>query len=96
MWNLIRLATLILGEHVEIDNGCGNLFILFCQLTERLCALKFSKSDLIILMKSFTQFFSEYMSKFPGAITKPKAHFIQHYPEMISRFSPLFKALRFC
>ena len=64
MWNLIRLAPLILGEHVEIDNGCGNLFILFCQLTERLCALKFSKSDLIILMKSFTQFFLNICQNF--------------------------------
>ena len=35
------------------------------------------------------------MSKFPDTIIKPKAHFIQHYPQMISRFGPLIKTLRF-
>ena len=31
MWNLIRLASLILGEYVEIDNEYWNLLVLFCQ-----------------------------------------------------------------
>ena len=44
MWNLLRLAPLMLGEYVEIDNEYWNLLVLFCQLTERLCALEFSNS----------------------------------------------------
>ena len=95
MWNLVRLAPLILGEYVEIENDCWNLLILFCQLTERLCALEFSKSDLVFLDEVLHTFFSKYMSKFPDTIIKPKAHFIQHYPQMISRFGPLIKTLRF-
>ena len=35
------------------------------------------------------------MSKFPHVIIKPKAHFIQHYVQMISRFGSLVKTLRF-
>ena len=95
MWNLIRLAPLMLGEHVEIDNEFWNLLVLFCQLTERLCALEFSNSDLVYLDESLHSFFSKYMSKFPDVIIKPKAHFIQHCPQMISRFGPLVKTLRF-
>ena len=96
MWNLLRLAPLMLGEYVEIDNEYWNLLVLFCQLTERLCALEFSNSDLVYLHESFHSFlFSKYMSKFPDDIIKPKAHFIQHYPQMISRFVPLVKTLRF-
>ena len=95
MWNLIRLAPLMLGEYVEIDNEFWNLLVLFCQLTERLCALEFSNSDLVYLDESLHSFFSKYMSKFPDVIIKPKAHFIQHYPQMISRFGPLVKTLRF-
>ena len=95
MWNLIRLAPLMLGEYVEIDNEFWNFLVLFCQLTERLCALEFSNSDLVYLDESLHSFFSKYMSKFPDVIIKPKAHFIQHYPQMISRFGPLVKTLRF-
>ena len=93
MWNLIRLAPL--GEYVEIDNEFWNLLVLFCQLTDRLYALKFSNSNLIYLDESLHSFFSKYMSKFPDVIIKPKAHFIQHYPQLISRFGPHVKTLRF-
>ena len=95
MWNLIRLVPLMLREYVEINNEFWNLLVLFCQLTERLCALEFSNSDLVYLDESFQSFFSKYMSKFPDVIIKFKAHFIQHYPQMISRFGPLVKTLRF-
>ena len=95
MWNLIRLAPLMLREYVEIDNEFWNLLVLFCQLTERLCALEFSNSNLVYLDESLHSFFSKYISKFPDVITKPKAHFIQHYPQMISRFGPLVKTLKF-
>ena len=57
MWNLIRLAPLMLGEYVEIDNEFWNLLVLFCQLTERLCALEFSNSDLAYLDESLHSFF---------------------------------------
>ena len=95
IWNLIRLAPLMLGEYVEIDNEFWNLLVLFCQLTECLCALEFSNSDLIYLDESLHSFFSKYTSKFPHVIIKPKAHFIQHYAQMISRFGSLVKTLRF-
>ena len=68
----------MLGEHVEIDNDCWNLLILFCQLTD----------------EALYTFFSKYMSKFPDTIIKPKAHFIQHYRQMISCFGPLVKTFK--
>ena len=95
MWNLIRLASLILGEYVEIDNEYWNLLVLFCQLTDCLCVLEFSNSGLVYLDQFLHSFFSKYMSIFPDVIIKPKAHFIQHYPQIISRFGLLVKTLRF-
>ena len=95
MWNLIRLAPLILGEYVEIDNEYWNLLVLFCQLTDRLCVLEFSNSGLVYLDQFLLSIFSKYMLIFPDVIIKPKAHFIQHYPQIISRFGPLVKTLRF-
>ena len=95
MWNLIRLASLILGEYVEIDNEYWNLLVLFCQLTDRLCVLEFSNSGLVYLDQFLLSIFSKYMLIFPDVIIKPKAHFIQHYPQIISRFGLLVKTLRF-
>ena len=91
MWNLIRLAPLMLGEYIETDNEFLIFLVLLCQLTERLCALEFSNSELVYLDESLHSFFSKYMSKFPDVIIKPKAHCIQHCPQMISRFGPLVK-----
>ena len=95
MWNLIRLAPLMVGGHVPLGNPIWRLLILFCQLTERLCATQFSKTDLLFLNELIEDFFSNYLSEFPDTVLKPKAHFIQHYPQMIFRFGPLVKTLRF-
>ena len=35
------------------------------------------------------------MDFFPNVITKPKGHFLQHYPAVIRMFGPLIKTLRF-
>ena len=40
-------------------------------------------------------FLERYVSLFPDVNLKPKAHFLRHYPEMIGRFGPLIKTLRF-
>ena len=39
----------MIGEHAVRGNEIWELLILFCQLTERLCTVKFSKSDFLYL-----------------------------------------------
>ena len=85
----------MIGEHVVRGNEIWELLILLCQLTERLCAEEFSKSDLLYLDELLHSFFSNYTVEFPETGLKRKAHFIQHYPQMIFRFGPLVKTPRF-
>ena len=85
----------MIGEHVVRGNEIWELLILLCQLTERLCAEEFSKSDLLYLDELLHSFFSNYTVEFPEIGLKRKAHFIKHYPQMIFRFGPLVKTLRF-
>ena len=95
MWNLIRLFPLLFGEHIPTGNEVWNLCISFCQVVERLRAVTFTRGDLAILQFLIDNFLERYVSLFPDVNLKPKAHFLRHYPEMIGRFGPLIKTLRF-
>ena len=95
MWNLIRLFPLLFGQHIPTGNEVWNLCISFCQVVERLCAVTFTRGDLAILQFLIDNFLERYVSLFPDVNLKPKAHFLRHYPEMIGRFGPLIKRLRF-
>ena len=62
---------------------------------KRLCAPKFEKTQLKVLENLIYLFFVEYLKQFPDENLKPKAHFLQHYPQMVERFRPIVKTLRF-
>ena len=95
MWNLIRLFPLLFGQHIPTGNEVWNLCVSFCQVVERLCAVTFTRGDLAILQFLIDNFLERYVSLFPDLNLKPKAHFLRHYPEIIGRFGPLIKTLRF-
>ena len=71
------------GQTSVRDNEIWELLILFFHLTERCCAVEFSKSDLLYLDGLLYSFFSNYTAKFPEIRLRLKANFIQHYPQMI-------------
>ena len=95
MWNLIRLFPLLFGEHIPTGNEVWNLCISFCQVVERLRAVTFTRGDLAILQFLIDNSLERYVSLFPDVNLKPKAHFLKRYPEVIDRFGPLIKTLRF-
>ena len=70
-------------EHVGRGNKISELLILFCQLTERFCAVEIIKSGLLYLDELLYSFFSNYTAKIPATNLKPNAHFIQDYPQTI-------------
>ena len=67
-------------------------YIKFVLLVERLSALSFSNSDLELLID---EFFCSYLESFADVNIKIKAHFLRHYADLIRRFIPLVKTLRF-
>ena len=95
MWNLIRLLPLMIGEKVDENDEVWKCYIKFVILVERLSASSFSDSDLIVLDLLTDEFFLSYLENFPDVNLKPNAHFLRHYSDMIRRFGPLVKTLRF-
>ena len=95
MWSLIRLLPLMISSLVPLGNNVWSVYIEFVQIVEILCGTKFTNIDLFLLQKKIDTFFPKYMDFFPNIITKPKGHFLQHYPGMIRMFGPLIKTLRF-
>ena len=95
MWNSIRLFPLLSEGHNPDGNEIWNLCISFFQLVERLCAVTFSRGDLVILQFLIDNFLERCFSLFPDVNLRPKAHFLRYYPEMVSHFGSLIKTLRF-
>ena len=71
------------GKPSVRGNGIWKFLILLFHLTERCCAVKFSKSDFLYLDELLYSLFSIYTAKFPETGLKPKASFIQNYPQII-------------
>ena len=95
MWNSIRLFPLLSEGHNPDGNEIWNLCISFFQLVERLCAVTFSRGDLVILQFLIDNFLERCFSLFPDVNLRPKAHFLRYYPEMVSHFGSLIKTLLF-
>ena len=66
-----------------------------CFVGGKTSAPSFSNSDLTILELLIDQFFCSYLESFPDANFKATAHFLRYYADMIRRFGPLVKTLRF-
>ena len=73
--------------------SAGKLFLKFLQVEERLCTPYFLNSDLVLLHSQLHSFMKSYFEVFEDAKLKPKSHYLQHYPQMIKAFGPLFKTL---
>ena len=97
MWNFLRLLPFFIGFNVPTDNEYWKNYICFLDVLDRLCASSFNHGELVVLSCVINDFFSTYISLYPCEHLKPKAHFIMlmHYPDMIRRFGPLIKTLRF-
>ena len=77
----------MIGSLVPETDEKWYVFLEFLQILERLCAQKFEKTQLKVLENLIHLFFVEYLKQFPDENLKPKAHFLQHYPQMIEPWS---------
>ena len=85
----------MIGHEIHEGNEVWSCYIKFVQLVERLCALPFTFKESKILEILIPEFFQLYLQLFSDINMTPKAHFLTQYPEMIRRFGPLVKTLRF-
>ena len=95
MWNFLRLLPFYIGNLIPANDERWINFITFLDIVDRLCAPSFSGPELIVLSHMIDEFFEVYLELYPDEDLKPKTHFIRHYPEMIRKFGPLIKTLRF-
>ena len=95
MWNYLRLFPLMMGQYIQKHDPVWSLLGQLISIVERVCSLSFKEIDLVHLEYFINNFFNDYCSIFPDVALKPKSHFIFHYPEMIRKFGPLVKTLRF-
>ena len=70
----------MIGSAMPIGNSVWELYILFVQLLERLCAPSFNNIELSVLNYLIKEFYGKYTVLFPETSFKPKAHFLKHYP----------------
>ena len=95
MWNFLRLLPFYVAVSIPRSDVCWQNYISFLELLDRLCAPSFSDSDLVVMDFAIKDFFTDYLNLYPDEDLNSKAHFITHYPEMIKKFGPLMKTLRF-
>ena len=95
MWNLLRLLPFMIGQSIPIGDRIWVTYTEFLDIIERICAPSFLSEDLTYLQYIIDEFFGNYLETFEVENLKPKAHFLKHYPLMISLFGPLVKTLRF-
>ena len=64
MWCLLRTFPLMIGSAVPIENSVWELYILFVQLLERLCAPSFNNEELSVLNYLIKEFYVSIQSYF--------------------------------
>lgn len=95
MWTFLRLLPFLIGRSVPVGNENWINFISFLDLLDRLSAPRFSEHDLVVMKQLIVDFFQVYLELYPDENLKPKAQFLTHYPDMIRKYGPLMKTLRF-
>ena len=95
MWNFLRLFPLMMGKFVDEGDHVWIVMVQLLEIVDRICSPSFQEVDLFHLDSLIKEFYDDYCIIFPGVALKPKSHFIFHYPDMIRKFGPLVKTLRF-
>ena len=83
----------MIGSLVPETDEKWYAFLEFLQILEKAVRAKIWKNTVESFRKLIHLFFVEYLKQFPDENLKPKAHFLQHYPQMIGRFGPIVKTL---
>jgi hypothetical protein len=89
MWCLARLLPIMIGMHIQEDNPYWNLFILLLDVVENVCAPQYSRGDIGYMRGVIQAFYESLIDLFPDERTKPKLHYVTHYPNQTLLFGPL-------
>ena len=76
---------------------CSGTLGLICSIIRKtLCtAHSFNNEELSVLNYLIKECYGKHTVLFPETSFKAKDHFLKHYPQMIQKFGPLVKTLRF-
>ena len=89
MWCFVRLLPFLVGHSVPEGNRHWGLFLSLLDLIEWVCAPAITQGGIGYLRGIIEDCLDLFKDLYPEVSTKPKAHYITHYPTQIKKFGPL-------
>lgn len=97
-WVLIRFLPLLIGEAItNKQDPVWRMLLLLIEITQIICSPKILSNILSYLHNLIQEYLHLRRTNFPSAKLRPKHHFFEHYPTLISMYGPLMRVstLRF-
>lgn len=88
-WTLLRLLPLIIGELIPENDKTWGVLLELKDIVELLASSTFTNQSLCYLEDKISVHRQLLQEAFPDHNLRPKHHFIEHYPYLISCFGPL-------
>lgn len=88
---LLRLLPLLIGEKIPVNEPKWELVLLLKEITQLCFAPLLCEADVLYLELKISSHLELFKECFPAQNFKPKHHFIQHYPHLISCYGPLLQ-----
>ncbi|XP_070406635.1 uncharacterized protein [Nothobranchius furzeri] len=88
-WCLLRLLPLIIGDKVPEDDEAWQVLMTLKDVVELIMAPVHTDETLGYMDSKISEHRYRYLNAFPGKKLKPKHHFLEHYPWLVTAFGPL-------
>jgi len=94
---LLRFLPLLVGDRVPHGDRVWECLMCLREIILYVYAEAISEHEIIILENLIREHRHIFHVAFPGKLTKPKHHYLEHYPQLIREFGPLvnYQTIRF-
>ena len=89
MWCFVRIMPFLLGHLIPIGNPHWDLFLSLLDMIEWICAPAITTGGIGYMRGVIEDCLDLFRELYPEQNTKPKTHYITHYPTQTHKFGPL-------
>ena len=89
MWCFVRILPFLVGCLVPAENDYWDLLLHMLDMIECVCAPAQSRGDVEHMRDVIEDCLDKFKELYPEENTKPKTHYITHYPTQTLKFGPL-------
>lgn len=90
-WTFLRFLPLLIGHHIPEGEKTWSVVLELKDIVELLSSPSFTTETLCYLEARISEHRQLLLEVFPATKLRPKHHYLEHYPDLIRKFGPLFE-----